>query len=688
MRRALLLAVACSLAPAGFACSSGPTVKAIWVAPQSMDALAEEHYLDLPFPNDLRREPDGTVRIKGLFNPQQNATLAMYVDATKNLLDGFSTVAAGYFRFEGDLDERSLPASPPDSIGKGSAIQLVDVDPSSPERGKRRMIQWYWRSSPGAENSYWLPKTLAVMPAMGQPLRTKTRYALVVTKAAKPKDGGVLAPSSDLLEAMGRTKPTTKTQAAHDALAPVLAELDAAGVASDYVVSLTWFTTNDPTRETFAIADYTKQKFDAPKFDVNAWKQYDQTPEADVYEGAYGPAPNFQAGKLPFTNYGDGGSFAFDAAGTPVVQSTFTMRAMMVVPIASKCPMPANGYPIALYAHGTGGSYKSVISESRPMGRVLAAQCIASMGVDQIFHGNRPGAPQPEGTSQAIAEIETLFFNFGNPLAARTNGRQSAIDVTQQARLFTKSLETIPVLDGAGMPLSRTGAAIKFDPTKVLFVGHSQGGVNGPMFLAADDAARGGVLSGTGADIRIALLEKTKPSPSVAKAVRLILGLTAADFDTELNYFHPIINLAQTLVDPTDPYLYMSRISREPRPGFAPKSVYQTEGIAEDGTGDNYTPPHGIEIASVAMGLPRQLPGIRAFDEAKWAGTGEVTIPAEGVSGNIGNGKASGVLAQFTPVATSDGHFVLFDIKSASTQAGVFCKNLADDPKGKVPQLQ
>jgi hypothetical protein len=673
-------------------------VKAIWVAPASVDVLAEEHFLDLPFPNDLRRDADGTIRIKGLYNPQQNATLASYINATKGLLDGFSTVAAEYLRFEGDLDPASLPASPPDSVSKSSAIQLVDVDPSSPEHGKRRMVQWYFRkcggvvpcedkAGPGVENSYWLPRTLAVMPAMGQPLRPKTRYALVVTKAARPAGGGSLAPSADLLEAMGRAKTTTRTQAAHDALAPVLAELDLAGVPSDYVVSLTWFTTNDPTRELFAITDWTKQKFDAPKFDPNAWKLQEAVLGADVYEGVYGPAPNFQAGKLPFTNDGDGGSFAFDAAGNPVVQSTFTMRATMVVPIASKCPMPANGYPIALYAHGTGGNYRSVVSEGHPIGTVLAAQCIASMGVDQIFHGTRPGAPQPEGDPQSIAQIQTLFFNFGNALAARTNGRQSAVDVTQQARLFTKSLETIPVLDGAAMPLSRTGAPIKFDPTRVLFVGHSQGGVNGPMFLAADDAARGGVLSGTGADLRVALLEKTKPSPSVARVVRLMMGLTSPDFDTELNYFHPMINLAQTLVDPTDPYVYMSRIAREPRPGFAPKSVYQTEGIGEDGVGDSYAPPHGIEIASVAIGLPRQLPGIRAFDEAKWAGIADVTVPAEGLSGNLAGGKASGIFAQFAPLAGSDGHFVIFDIKAASNQAAVFCKNLVDDPKGKVPQL-
>ena len=52
--------------------------------------------------------------------------------------------------------------------------------------------------------------------------------------------------------------------------------------------------------------------------------------------------------------------------------------------------MPAGGYPIVLYAHGTGGDYRSFLDDGT--GASLAQQCLASMGVDQIFHGTRPGA--------------------------------------------------------------------------------------------------------------------------------------------------------------------------------------------------------------------------------------------------------------------------------------------------------
>jgi hypothetical protein len=308
----------------------------------------------------------------------------------------------------------------------------------------------------------------------------------------------------------------------------------------------------------------------------------------------------------------------------------------------------------------------------------MAQHCLASVGINQPFSGTRPGAPSPSDPNYEGDE-DLLFFNLNNPMAARTNGRQGAIDVVQQARLFTETHVTVPAT------LSRTGSAIAFDGTKLLFIGHSEGGLNGPLFLAADGQARGGVLSGSGAMITVALLEKTQPQPSVAQAVKTILSLTTPADAAELNLFHPVMNLAQTIVDATDPVHYASYIIQHPRPGFAPKSILQTEGVSPDGSGDSYAPPHGIEIHSVALGLPRETPGVHAIAEAAWGGFGDVTVPAGGLQGNLAGGSASGVLGQFVPAPGHDGHFVAFDVPAAHAQVGTFCANLAADPMGRVP---
>ncbi|HEX7665977.1 MAG TPA: hypothetical protein VF407_15730, partial [Polyangiaceae bacterium] len=479
---------------------------------------------------------------------------------------------------------------------------------------------------------------------------------------------------------LGLATATDHTKAAHDQLAADVAAVVAAGVDTKSIVHFTSFTTNDPTSDLFAIADNLGTQVPAPTVEDGTWKQDETKTDYDVYEARYSPSPNYQQGTIPFGQPSDGGGFVFDSSGKPVLQNTFDMRFTLVVPNATKCPMPAAGYPVLLYAHGTGGDYRSIVDEGNSVGDAAAQQCIASVGTDQIFHGDRPGAP-PANDPNREGDIELEFFNLNNPIAARTNGRQGAVDVMQEARLFTETHLSLPAAT------SRTKADILFDSTRIVFFGHSQGGLNGPLYLAAANTARGGVLSGTGAMITVALLEKTEPQPSVAAAVKTLLGLTHEGQEDELNLFHPVINLAQSIIDSTDPVNYMPYIIQHPRNGFVPKSIYQTEGVNEDGSGDSYAPPHGIEIASIAMGLPVENPQIHPITEASWSGLGTVDVPSTGLSGNLAGGQASGVLGQFHPAPKDDGHFVVFDVPACRLQAAQFCKNLLADPKGNVPAL-
>lgn len=649
-----------------------PATTAKFVVPASLDELDGPTFYDHPFPSDLRRDADGTARYTGFYNPFKLVLVDTYVKATKGLLAGFSPAAAAYLRFDGGVDAASLPKDPPASKDPGSVVQLVDVDPASPERGQRRMIQTKWQEEDGV---YWLGHTLGVLPAVGYPLAPKTRYAIVVTKKLRGADGGAVRPSAELEEVLGVRPASARTQALAASWKPAIDELARAGIAPADVAHLAVFTTNDPTAELFAITDHAKKEIAAPT--ASGWVAKDDRTDYDVYEGSYGPVPNYQDGNLPFKQIADGGGFKLDGAGKPIVANTFTMRFAMVVPKEAACPQPEGGYPIALYAHGTGGDYRSVVGEGGSVGQNLAKRCIASMGVDQIFHGARPGAP-PDSDPNKEGNIQLLFFNLNNPTAARTNNRQSAIDVVMQARLFTDSKITVPAATARG------GKEVRFDGKRLLFFGHSQGGLNGPLFLAIDDAARGGVLSGSGAFISVSLLNKTKPEPSVAGAVATLLGLNA-ETRKELDVFHPAASLVQALIDVTDPLHYARFTVKSPRPGHAPKSVLMTEGIDASGAGDNYTPPPSIEAGALALGLPRLAPGTRPIEGAAWGGLADLVVPSGGVSGNLAGGAATGAIAQFVPAAKSDGHFVVFDVPAARELAGQFCKNLVDDPKGRIP---
>ncbi|MGH7328696.1 MAG: hypothetical protein ACREJX_10135, partial [Polyangiaceae bacterium] len=486
-------------------------------------------YYDLPWPSDLRRDADHTIHVAGLFDPTDNSIVETYVSLSKGLLDGFSPTSSGYMRFTDAIDTTTLPADPKASLDPNASVQMIDIDPGSPQLGQRHLLQTFWRQDQGL---YWLADTLVVQPALGYPLRPRTKYAIVVTNALRAANGAVFSPSDDLKQVLDLAPVSDRVKTAHDAMAKDLAVLAGMGLTQDKIVQVTTFTTNDPTAELFTIADNIGSQVPAPTVEDGTWKQDETTPAYDVYEAKYSPSPNYQAGNIPFSQPSDGGNFVFDATGKPVLQNTFDMRFTLVVPNATKCPPPAAGYPILLYAHGTGGDYRSIVDEGNSVGEAAAEQCIASVGTDQIFHGARPGAP-PANDPNREGDIELEFFNLNNPIAARTNGRQGAVDVIQEARLFTETHLSIPAAT------SRTAAEIPFDSSRIVFFGHSQGGVNGPLYLAAANTARGGVLSGTGAMIIVALLEKTEPQPSVAAAVKTLLGLTHPENADELNLYNP-----------------------------------------------------------------------------------------------------------------------------------------------------
>ncbi len=639
--------------------------ESMFVVPASLDGLAGETFFDQPFPSDLRRD-EGKVRFRGFPNPRHQTILDAYAATIDDRLDGFSPVAAGFVRFTGSIDPATLPSDPAASASDKSSVQLIDVDPASPDYGKRQKIGVHYQDAAGV---YWPAHTLAFMPAVGFPLRFRTHYALVVTDDVKAASGDAARSSSELREVLGLADPTTQPRrAARDAFEPTVAELKKLKFDLTHIAHFTAFTTDDPTAQYFAAADAMSSVVPAPTATEAAWGLKGSDAELDEYLGSYGPSPNYQAGTVPYAVPADGGSFVV-ANGVPQVQNTFDLRFSLTVPNATKCPAPATGYPIVMYAHGTGGDYRSYVSDGTS--RALAKQCLASMGVDQIFHGTRPGSPGNE------TEEQTLFFNFNNIEAARTNIRQSGLDEIQRARLFTESHMTVP----AG--LSVTGVPIAFDASKLMFFGHSQGSLNGPLFLAASHEARGGVLSGASGLISITLLEKTSPQPSVATLVKTIFLDLRYDEEQELSIYHPAISLAQSIVDAVDPINYARFIIEEPH-GGRPKSIYQTEGIRADGTGDTFAPPRGGEALALATGLALAEPVIWQPVDAAWGGLEPVSIPAGGISGNVAGGQATGILAQWDP-GKGEGHFVVFDIPKAKGQAAGFLRGLADDPKGRVP---
>lgn len=632
--------------PSGFTDSGLPIPEAL---PTARFALADDPPTtplgDVPFPSDVYRAADGQLDLRGFPNQrnQNDSVLQRIVQAIEADTGGFGTAATLYMAFDGLIDPTTLPADAAASMTDGSNLMLVDIDPDSAEAGRRWPIEWRI----GYDATLYLPaNTLAVRLVEGSALRPQTTYALVITDSAAEPAPGFTATLSE-------TRPDGAAGSAWDAHAPLRAWIAESGVA---VASAAVFTTQDSVGELFRARDFI-HTLPAPSI-VDVTSQGIQQQLYEHFTGTY-RAPRFQEGSPPYRTTGTGpGTFAFDDGGDPIVQGEEELRFSLAVPSSADLEMPDAGWPVVLYGHGTGGDYLSYISAR--VATTLSQVGIAVLSIDQIHHG--PRDPREDGCQDDIDYagcVGISFFNFVVPGAGRDNVRQSALDFVSLLRL-ARNFE----IDGA---LTSGGETVRLDPDNVLFMGHSQGGINGPLFLAVEPLVKGGVLSAAGATIAISIEQKRRPVD-----IPMLVGqvLPVGDNDV-IDRWHPALMLLQTFIEKGDPVNYARYWFDEPPAGYAPKSVFMTGGLMDD-----YTPPDAI-FALAAAGrmpvIPPVLVSIPLFDLLGIGPAGDTPF-----GGNVAGGAASAGLAQFGDL----GHFVIQNSMSARTRYQQFLRSLADgDPQ-------
>lgn len=592
------------------ACSDPPAT-ALFALPGD----APEDFYALPFPNDLRREADGTIDLSAF---PTNSLIAEQYRAAADTLDGFGLNQAIFARFSAAFDAE-LP-DPAASITERASVYLVNVDPDSPARGERTPIAVRFREEPTRTLQ---GNHLVARPYPGFGLAERTTYALVITKRVGNVEA---APAFAALFGSGGDAKTVEARAVYE---PLLAYLDEPGGDDrEDVVSAAVFTTQRVLDVVPALRKGVLAAAAPVATDI-AVNTNASNAAVTVFEGAY-TAPNFQSGDVPYRNAPSG---RIELAGdVAVVQRMEPVRFGLSVPAGA---VPASGFPIAIYSHGTGGDHLSFVEDGTAA--ALAAQGIAVISTDQVLHGPR----NPGGDAQID------FFNFANPYAMRDNALQGTADAFAQLRLVQ------------GMQFSDAGRTIRFDATRVYFFGHSQGGLTGPGFVAFEPAVSGAVFSGTGGLLYLGLLYKTKPL-DVTMLLQTFLRDDPVDED------NPSLAMLQMWVERADGANYAPLMVRAPL--GAPKHIFQTEGFT-----DTYTPNPSIEAFAVAIGgdivqLPdaKELPGL--------ALRGRSVKPAP-IAANV-NG-ATAALAQYKQRQGSDGHFVVFDIATAERQAASFLGTLA-----------
>lgn len=630
----LLVASACGSDPQA-APDAGPDARlpqaaqSLFVLPGTDDELG---FFALPYPNDLRIDAEGFVDLDALVRP--NAFLDDYFDTIDSRQTGFGLTSALYMRFDGALDPTSLPDEPVRALIPDASVYLVNVQATSANYGRKTPLQMDFNTEGGELiGDNWL----SCLPYPGFVLEEGTTYALVATNRLLAEDGSAVRPAPVFSQVMAEA-PSADSQVANaqNLYEPLTTWLDEAGgdERAD-VVTAAVFTTQRPTQLMGRFRKVIRETVAEPVARDVTWLR--ERRGYAIYVGRF-DSPNFQDGIYPYQSINQGGGFALDELGDPIVQETLDLRFSMTIPTGK--PMPQAGWPVVLYAHGTGGDYLSY--ESNRTAERLAERGIAVLSMDQVMHGDRLDQ----------GDVQTLFFNFQNPLSSRGNVMQAALEDYQLVRL-AEGLKHVERHVG--------GRTVRFDASKMYFFGHSQGSVTGVPFASYEPAIKGAIFSGAGGLLYLTLISKTEPF-DITSLLRLVIR------DPEITRFHPALAFLQAFYEPADAIVYAKLLVQEPPEGLAPKNIFQPLGFD-----DNYTPRPTLEALATAIGLDLVAPMLEPIPGLDLLGKEVLTAP---VTNNAGEVTAIG--AQYQPSAGDDGHFVSFDVAAAKLQSAEFFRSLVE----------
>ncbi|MDI3290208.1 hypothetical protein [Polyangium sp. 15x6] len=465
-----------------------------------------------------------------------------------NEMDGFSTMGGVVVNFSGPIDARSLVLAPdaePPLVGPildaeeykqpGAPLYLVDVDPDSPERGKPVGLIPRWFPQPD-DGFYPDDFTLVAEPAV--PLRPGTRYLFVATNVLHGDDGAPVRRSPDmqaLLEGGAEGE-------YGDEVRKAIAEVEPSGLfRADDVVLATAFTTAT-VRAGIEAMGVAARKSPPPALLTPFEVETPAEPGGRVrFRGVY-EAPEYR---------GEAGKWSFEG-GTPVASKKVGLEVFLAF---SKAEVSGKR-PVVIYGHGLGGDKDGTWGTAQRLA-AIHPNGAAVFGIDSPEHGSRAKNPDQNALIAAFGffgiDNATGDFDIGK---ARDNFRQMASDQLELVRLLGTlgSLDLLPAGAPDGVP--------DLDTSRILYIGHSFGSVQGPTILALAPEIRQAVWN-VGGDGLMMLLRDSGTFGLLVDAMR-----PPKTPDGALARFFAV---TQAIVDPGDPINYARFASGEPLPG-APES--------------------------------------------------------------------------------------------------------------------
>lgn len=642
-----------------------------------LDIETPQQLFDQGFPSDLWRDAQGQVNLSRFPLPQHPFTRD-YSNAVRELGLGYSPMMPVYLRFTGNPTPEALQlfGAPLDYADTRSGIQLLDIDPDSPQRGKRFPLQ----VSLNSLTTLYKPQGLLQVIPQGAPLNENTTYALIVTRAAL-SDISQWQQAHNLRLMLHEAMPAqTALQKAHQSYQPLRAQLKSEGISSDEIMAATVWTTGEPSRYFRELGEALERV--APPDPASPFKLSKETDDFCVLSTEW-DVPQFQQGYFPYPFTPAGGKVQRDTEGNLLIQRLRRTPVHIALP---KQDMPASGFPLLIYNHGTAGKssqffergYTQADGTSTDHGNI--AEVAARRGWATSGMGGHFGADHQQselfwntllGALPGFS-LNYLEYNPLNPVAMRDNLFQSIAE-----RILFRRLLNHMQWDASLCPGVKTqGTPVFFNPDLQVVMGQSLGSMTSVGQAALDNHAYQGLIP-TGAGTYgfhlsifyggLKMLGERRVGDVIIPAYLQIPGATLME-----DPFHPVWALAEMALAPAN----------------------MAHALHHWQQGSTQTPPHVLVVeghVDPEVTLEAQRPLLRALEadligdelsvaEAEqllptlqWAGRSQLMPP---VAGNASDGRTVGVV-RYAEDGIKSGHHVVFQYAQAKHQIGCFLETLA-----------
>jgi hypothetical protein len=588
-----------------------------------------------PFPSDRFTVADASQLTNRRINlplPDASTRPSDHADVSViNTLDGFNLQPRLSVPFSGPIDVTTV---------NSTTVFLVKLgDTTSSEDSGGEIV--------GINQTVWDVATNTLHVESDELLDQHTRYALIVTRGVRDADGQPIQ-ASEAFERFrydlnfGQTDDSALKEYRKDLLSALEAARQA-GVAGADVVTASVFTTQSATAVLEKIRDQIHAATPAPAdfllgpngertvFNLNdvsgiTWNE--QTRVA----GPLNPVPvnvnllgfvpgamgQIAFGKYVSPNYETAGQFippVGTRTGTPAVQGVNEVFFNLYLPSG---PMPAGGWPVAIFGHGLSGSKQGATpappggGDSLAVAASLAEQGIATIAINVVGHGFGPLSTltvKPSvGASVTFPEGGRGTDQNGDGIIANNEGisaaaPQSIIQDRDGLRQTVADLMQLVRVIQVGVDVSGDGVA-DLDPSRIYYVGQSLGGIYGTEFLAVEPGVHAGVLNVAGAvaggNNRLSPVFRAAVGASLASRTPSLLngpGVTSLDgvsvqgqrFDENLP-LRDGVPLTVRLADGTQRVIQSPVINTVPGAMPIQEVIENTEWVSQSGNPVAYAP--------------------------------------------------------------------------------------------------